>query len=126
LCMVSRRRVSPGLSLTGPRIGASEARSLAIEPSLEFGRVADEEPIKQRSTVHLQRPLEIGGVAGAFEIHCIAGQDVRSECNLVLATTLDEQLVQLPPKKSKGLAQCAACVRIIERRPEGGDEGVAP
>src|SRR5439155_24199785 len=57
LCMASRRRVSLSLSLQRPRIGASEARSFAVEPSLEFGRVADEEPIKQRSTVHLQRRL---------------------------------------------------------------------
>src|ERR1043166_889701 len=123
--MFAATRMALGRRLEGVRAGASEARSFAVEPLLEFRSVTDEHPPEQRSTVNRERPFEVARAARAFETHGVAGKNVGVERDLLLAAALEKVIAELPPKKSKCLTQRPARVRVVELRPKGSDERVA-
>src|SRR2546425_1037924 len=103
----------------------AEARTLALQPSLELTRPRDEEPIQEIALVAVERRAQLSRRDGLIERHNVAPQETDIEPDFLVATRHDDVVTECAAEYVQCLAQCGPRVFLVELRPEQCEQAVA-
>src|SRR5688572_10752456 len=108
----------------GVHVRALEEAALALHPAIEFGTAGQVKPIEERTTVEVDRSLEVPLVYGGLEVDGIDAEDLGVQPELAHP---DDDLVvaDFPADGVQRLVEGVASALFLDVRPERADQSIA-
>ena len=102
-----------------------QPHTLVLEPLLECGRAADEEPLEQIAAIEVEGVGQAPRFGRALELDDVAADPGIVEADVFIAAAHEHAVTERMPQAVQRLAQCGAGMLLVELGPKQCDEGVA-